>query len=314
MYAVIDLGSNSFHLLIADCKNRSFSVVDRCSRKIQLAEGLATTGHLSAAAMERGFACLQDFLNLLHQYSIEKLRVVATQAVRQASNGEQFVDQVRALGLEVEVISGAREAELIFHGITAALPPVANNRLIIDIGGASTEIAVGSGDSVLSAHSLAMGCVAWRDRFFSNGMRFSQSLDKARAAACEIVQPIAGTLGKLGWAEVFASSGSAKMLNAIATANGWEEGAVSRNALMKIESAIADCDHHTDIQLAGLKVDRQDLLAPGLSIMMALMDVLAFDSFSYSKTALREGVLGEMIRFDSGKEGVTGKTVWSADR
>lgn len=308
MYAVIDLGSNSFHLLIADCKNRSFSIVDRCSRKIQLAEGLATSGHLSAAAMERGFACLHEFLNLLQQYSIEKIRVVATQAVRQASNGEQFVRQVRALGLDVEVISGPREAELIFHGITAKLPPLADNRLILDIGGASTEIAIGNGHQVLSANSLAMGCVAWRDRFFSSGKRFAESLDQARAAAREIVDPLVETLGSLGWAEVYASSGSAKMLNAIAVANGWEKGSISRGALEKIEAAIADCDHHTDIQLAGLKMDRQDLLAPGLSIMLALMDALGFDALNYSKTALREGVLGEMIRLDSGESGIKGKT------
>lgn len=310
MYAVIDLGSNSFHLLIAECSNNSFSVVDRCSRKIQLAEGLATTGHLSAAAMERGLACLQEFLSLLQQYSIEKLRVVATQAIRQASNGEQFVRQLQALGLEVEVISGAREAELIFHGITAALPPIDQNRLIIDIGGASTEIAIGNGHSILSAHSLAMGCVAWRDRFFSNGVRFSESLINARTAVQDIIEPLAPELKQFSWAEVYASSGSAKMLNAIAQANGWgEKNTVSRKALLNMETAIADCDHHAEIDLPGLKSDRQDLLAPGLSIMTALMDVLGFDVLSYSKTALREGMLGEMITVNSTENGITGRSV-----
>lgn len=303
MYAVIDLGSNSFHLLIADCKNREISIIDRYSKKIQLAEGLATSGRLSSAAMERGIACLQEFLNLLQQHPVEKLRVVATQAVRQASNSEQFIRQVKALGLEVEVISGPREAELIYYGITATLPPTDDNRLIIDIGGASTEIAIGNRHRVAVTESLAMGCVAWRDKFFSNGMRFSESLARARAAARAIIEPVRNELIKHGWAEVYASSGSAKMLRAIAQANNWSAEVISADALHRIESAIADCDHHTAIQLAGLKTDRQDLLAPGLSIMMALMDSLGFDELKYSKTALREGVLQELIRLDSAETG-----------
>lgn len=307
MYAVIDLGSNSFHLLIADCDGQGFSIVDRCSKKIQLAEGLATSGRLSSAAIARGLACLRDFLDLLGQYPVEKLRVVATQAVRQASNADQFLREVKTLGLEVEIISGPREAELIFQGINNSLPSTTENRLIIDIGGASTELAIGSSESIVTAQSLPMGCVAWRDRFFSNGARFSESLQRAKDAARETLQPFLNELARYSWSEVYASSGSAKMIHSIAKANGWSEGPISADVLANIESAIAGIDHHSAIQLPGLKVERQDLLAPGLSIMMALMDALDFDAVNYSKTALREGVLGEMMRPDP-RDGVKNKT------
>lgn len=303
MYAVIDLGSNSFHLLIADCDGRNFSIVDRFSKKIQLAEGLATTGQLSPAAMKRGLACLEEFLLVLRRYPVQKMRVVATQAVRQASNSDEFVEQVKTLGLEIEIISGPREAELIFHGINNSLPSIPGNRLIIDIGGASTEIAIGNQQSIITAQSLPMGCVAWRDRFFSNGARFADALAIATAAARETLEPIRESLSSHDWSEVYASSGSAKMLYAISKANGWSEELVSDEALGRIEAAIAPLAHHSDIKLEGLKADRQDLLAPGLSIMKALMEGLGFRTIHYSKTALREGVLGEMMKLDSSNDG-----------
>lgn len=296
MYAVIDLGSNSFHLLIAEYTGRHFSLVDRCSKKIQLADGLGRDGNLSRAAMERGLECLRLFKEMLVGHPIEQLHVVATQALRQAENSREFLSMAEALGFEVEVIPGVREAELIFRGICDPLPDCASNRLVIDIGGASTEIALGNGPDILFAESLPMGCVSWRDRFFAHAIDYGRRGEAAKEAALAALTPFLERLGNLEWAETYASSGSAKMLSRIALANQWTDGNIQKSSIRNIEEALDRIQNPSDIQLKGLKKERQDLLAPGISIMAALMEALGIEAVFYSPTALREGILGEIAQ------------------
>ncbi|MEX1032209.1 MAG: Ppx/GppA family phosphatase [Cellvibrionaceae bacterium] len=294
MYAVIDLGSNSFHLLIADYSGCGFSVVDRCSKKIQLADGLGLRGLLSQAAIERGISCLQFFKKILSQHPIKQLRVVATQALRQAVNAGDFIDQAAKVGFEIEIISGKKEAELIFRGICDPLPPCQSNRLVIDIGGASTEIAVGNDHDILFAESLHMGCISWRDRFFPDGIEYGRQCAEARQAAYSVLKPLLATLSAFQWNEVYASSGSAKMLATIARLNQWSEGDIRGSSIASIEEAISQVKRHDEISLKGLKQERQDLLAPGMCIMATIIECLNIDRIAYSSTALREGILGEI--------------------
>jgi exopolyphosphatase/guanosine-5'-triphosphate,3'-diphosphate pyrophosphatase len=293
MYAVIDLGSNSFHLLIAKFTGQGFSVVDRCSEKIQLADGLSREGTLNEAAIDRGLACLRLFKRILARHPIIDTKVVATQALREARNTEQFLRPAKTLGFDIEIISGTREAELVFRGVCDPLPDCGGNCLVIDIGGASTEIAVGNGE-MLFAQSLPMGCVSWRDRFFSDGYEYGLRCQQAREAALKVLEPHLSTLANLDWVEVYASSGSAKMLSRIALANGWTDGEITRPCVQQIQDSICHLKDHRDIALKGLKPERQDLLAPGSSIMAALMESLSIDTIQYSSTALREGILGEI--------------------
>lgn len=294
MYAVIDLGSNSFHLLIAEYTGCHFSVVDRCSKKIQLADGLTRNGQLTQAAIERGLDCLRLFKEILSQHAIQHLQVIATQALRQATNAQHFIQQARDLGFTIEVISGRREAELVYRGICDPLPARDGNRLVIDIGGASTEIAVGNGQDILFAQSLPMGCVSWRDRFFAEGIEYGRRGIDAKNAAYATLKPLIETLSRLDWSEAYASSGSAKMLSTIALANGWTQGEINKRCIDDIEEAISRVKHHSAINLKGLKLARQDLLAPGVSIMGTIMEHLTIDTVIYSKSALREGILSEI--------------------
>lgn len=294
MFAVIDLGSNSFHLLIARHTDLGFTVIDRCSEKIQLADGLSRHGKLTPAAMQRGLDCLRRFNKTLARHPIRYLRVVATQALREASNAAAFVQAVEKLGLRIEIISGEQEAALIYRGVCDPLPDSEHKRLIIDIGGASTEIAIGDSNTIHLAKSLPMGCVSWRDRFFSEGDEYGLRCQEAAQAARAVLAPHIQALKALGWSEVYASSGSAKMLSRIGLANTWTKGEITRACVDRIQDAICHIRHHEDIALSGLKPERRDLLAPGSSIMSAIMESLSIDHVHYSRTALREGILGDM--------------------
>jgi exopolyphosphatase/guanosine-5'-triphosphate,3'-diphosphate pyrophosphatase len=294
MYAVIDLGSNSFHLLIAQFNGQGFTLVDRCSEKIQLADGLSRDGTLNRAAIDRGLDCLRQFKRILACHPIIDTKVVATQALRQARNAEDFLRPARALGFAIDIISGAREAELIFRGICDPLPDCSGNRLVIDIGGASTEIAIGNDEQIVFAHSLSMGCVSWRDNFFSNGTEYRDGCTKAKQAARDVLASQVATMTALDWGETYASSGSAKMLSKIALANRWTDGEITRACVDRIEESVCHVRHFSEISLKGLKKERQDLLAPGASIMSAIMECLCIDTVQYSPTALREGILSEM--------------------
>jgi exopolyphosphatase / guanosine-5'-triphosphate,3'-diphosphate pyrophosphatase len=296
MYAVIDLGSNSFHLLVAEYTGCHFSVIDRCSNKIQLADGLSHSGKLTQAAIERGLDCLRLFKQTLSQHPVRHLHVVATQALRQATNARAFIEPAQALGFNIEIISGTREAELVFRGVCDPLPDCDGNRLVIDIGGASTEIAVGRGRHIVFAQSLPMGCVSWRDRFFAGNIGYSRQSVEAKNAARAILQPLTDTLVELGWCEVYASSGSAKMMSAIAVANQWTRGKITHACINHIEAAFKQVKQCSDIVLPGLDIERRDLLAPGISIMNTIMASLGIDAVTYSSTALREGLLGEVSK------------------
>lgn len=294
MYAVIDLGSNSFHLLIAQANGRGFTLVDRCSEKIQLADGLSRDGTLNPPAINRGLNCLRLFKRILSRHPIIETRVVATQALRQARNAEEFLRPARALGFNIDIISGVREAELIFRGICDPLPNCSGNRLVIDIGGASTEMAIGCGEDIVFAKSLPMGCVSWRDNFFSDGSEYRDGCMKAKQAARDILAPQIALIKALDWRESYASSGSAKMLSKISRANHWTDGEITRSCVQHIEHAVCHVRHFSEISLKGLKKERQDLLAPGASIMSAIMETLCIDTVQYSPTALREGILSEI--------------------
>ena len=296
MYAVIDLGSNSFHLLIADTKQQQIRVVGRCSEKIQLAEGLDATGELSPAAMERGLQCLREFKKILEQFPIQQIKAVGTEALRRARNADFFRRQAKKIGFTIDIISGQQEASWIFHGVCGPLPDSNNTRLTVDIGGASTEIALGNDRVLQLTESIAIGCVSWRDQFFSPQLDYSANKAPAYFAVQERISILAAKIKSLRWDEVYASSGSAKMLATIGYANNWSQGNITRECINNIEQYLISAKTLDDIAIPGLKPQRLDLLAPGLIIMSVIMDVLEINEIFYSPTALREGILAELIQ------------------
>lgn len=300
MYACIDLGSNSFHLLIGEWLDGRIRIIERCSEKVQLGEGLPASGIISPAAFQRGLACLQHFESLMAQHNVLRYWALGTNTFRVASNTDDFIAAAADIGLEIAVISGVQEAVLIYAGVQAGLPPSDVNRLVIDIGGGSTELIIGSGPQRLITQSLPIGCVSWRDRYFADqeglGLpQLEQALAEAGEAALAIFQAIAPGISHYQWAEAYASSGTAKMLALICQEHGGAEGVISLARLQQLRERLL-LSISIGQELPGLKDRRRDLLLPGYVIMESLMLVIGCEHIAFSATALREGMLDFIVR------------------
>ncbi|MDP7402599.1 MAG: hypothetical protein QF916_04300 [Gammaproteobacteria bacterium] len=299
MHACIDLGSNSFHLLIGEWKQGKIEIVERLSEKVQLGENVRQTGRISPAAFERGLACLRRFADLMAQYPLQQYWALGTNTFRVTDNAEAFIASAGGIGIEISVISGVQEAVLIYAGVITELPSSDIHRLVVDIGGGSTEVIVGSHHQRLLTDSLLIGSVSWRDHFFSDVSPDTESIllamDAGRQAAIEVFAAIAPGVARCGWKQAYASSGTVKMLAAICQEQGDPAGIVSLNALRDLKPLLAYtiAEHE---ELAGLKEARRDLLLPGWCVLSGLMEAYQVPFVQFSSTALREGMLDFMVR------------------
>ncbi|MEC9192620.1 MAG: hypothetical protein VYC52_08760 [Pseudomonadota bacterium] len=299
MHACIDLGSNSFHLLIGEWKQGKIEIVERLSEKVQLGENVRQTGRISPAAFERGLACLRRFADLMAQYPLQQYWALGTNTFRVTDNADAFIASACGIGIEISVISGVQEAVLIYAGVITELPSSDIHRLVVDIGGGSTEVIVGSHHQRLLTDSLLIGSVSWRDHFFSDVSPDTESIllamDAGRQAAIEVFAAIAPGVARCGWKQAYASSGTVKMLAAICQEQGDPAGIVSLNALRDLKPLLAYtiAEHE---ELAGLKEARRDLLLPGWCVLSGLMEAYQVPFVQFSSTALREGMLDFMVR------------------
>ena len=301
MHACIDLGSNSFHLLIGEWQQGKIEIVERLSEKVQLGENVRQTGRISPTAFERGLACLRRFAHLMAQYPLQQYWALGTNTFRVTDNAYAFIASAGEIGIEISVISGVQEAVLIYAGVITELPNSDIPRLVVDIGGGSTEVIVGSHHQRLLTDSLLIGSVAWRDHFFSDVSPDTESIllamDAGRQAAIEVFAAIAPGVARCGWKQAHASSGTVKMLAAICQEQGGPAGIVSLKALRDLKPLFADIIAEQE-ELAGLKEARRDLLLPGWCVLSGLMEAYRVPSVQFSSTALREGMLDFMVRND----------------
>ena len=297
MYACIDLGSNSFHLLVGEMVDGKIQIIERCSDKVQLGEDVQKTGIISKNAFQRGLDCLSNFKQILDQYPIERYWALGTNTFRVTANADDFITAANSLGIEISIISGIQEAVLIYAGVITALPASIDNRLIIDIGGGSTEIIVGCGQDRLLTESMVIGCVTWRDTFFASNDRdvLDRAMDRGLAKAHEVFQVNLPALKRIGWQEVYASSGTVKMLASICESAGGAPGQIHYSKLIELRPRFLDCVAD-GAQLQGLKERRLDLLLSGWCIMVGLMEVYGIKTINFSSTALREGMLDFIVK------------------
>jgi len=297
MYACIDLGSNSFHLLIARWHDGRHDIVERFSEKVQLGEGLAETGMITPAAMERGIACLTTFRHALNRYPITHSWAVGTNALRSAANSRLFLTRAAQLGFPIDVVSGHEEAALVYTGVISALPESDSTRLIVDIGGGSTELVVGRAQQRLQMHSLSIGCIGWRDLWFrdipDNGNALNKLLDKANAASVDVFRTVASQLSSTPCSEIYASSGTAKMLSAVCRQFRPDASSalVTLDTLMALKPELVRATLEPGYALPGLKNSRRDLLLPGWAVLSGFMQATGVNELEFSPTALREGML-----------------------
>ena len=308
MHACIDLGSNSFHLLIGEWQQGKIEIVERLSEKVQLGENVRQTGRISPAAFERGLACLQRFAHLMAQYPLQQYWALGTNTFRVTENADAFIASAAEIGIEISVISGVQEAVLIYAGVITELPRSDIHRLVIDIGGGSTEVIVGSHHQRLLTDSLLIGSVAWRDYYFSDVSPGTEStlaaMDAGRQAAIKVFAAIAPSVARCGWQQAHASSGTVKMLAAICQERGDPAGIVSLEALRDLKPLFAEIVAEQE-ELAGLKEARRDLLLPGWCVLSGLMEAYRVPYVQFSSTALREGMLDFMVRNDKTFDAMT---------
>jgi exopolyphosphatase / guanosine-5'-triphosphate,3'-diphosphate pyrophosphatase len=302
MYACLDLGSNSFHLLIANWRDGRAEIIERFSEKVQLGESVTATGMISPQAFQRGVDCLNRFKSLISHYPVENCWAVGTNALRVARNAAQFLEASRAAGFDISIISGIQEAALVYAGVNSAITGPVVTQLVIDIGGGSTELIVGCGPEPLWMQSLPVGCVSWRDEWFkvlpSDSTEVEGLLDHAVAAATAIFQSAGQELSVYNWENTYASSGTAKMFYAVCQQSAQGLQSIELETLINMRPLIIE-SALTGALLPGLVETRRELILPGWAILTALMQNLALTSVNFSATALREGMLEFMVKHEN---------------
>ncbi|WP_296403322.1 exopolyphosphatase [Psychrobacter sp.] len=302
LMAAIDIGSNSFHLAIARLDHGEVRKVASMSEKVQLAAGLDENRHLSEEAQQRGLDCLARFMGRLDSVSADRLRIVATNALRQARNADEFIRRANAiLPKPIEIIAGREEARLIYLGVSHTNESI-DKRLVIDIGGGSTEFIIGQEFDPLLTESLQMGCVAYSKRFFESGDITEDAFNEAIADARKEILRISTTYQKTGWTSVVGSSGTIKAVRNVLVAQGWadDQERITYQGVRNLQKLLLKIGRVEDIDLEGVKEHRKAVFPAGVSVLLAAMKVLGIDTMTYSDGALREGVMYDMLgRFAS---------------
>lgn len=295
LLAAIDLGSNSFHLITAKVEHGEMRPIEALAEKVQLGAGLVD-GRLSEEAINRGLECLSRFAQLLESVEPERVRVVGTNALRQAKNRHEFtLPAAEILGTRVDVIYGREEARLVYLGVAHTLADDARSRLVIDIGGGSTEFIIGERFEPQQLESLQMGCVSFSRDCFPNGSISAHNYNKAYNRARLETSHIRYRYNSSYWAEVVGSSGTLNAIEGIVTQNGWSDGGITRKSLDKLEKRLLKFEHFDEIDLEGLSENRRSVIVAGTAITAALFDILGIEQMRASKGALREGVIYDLM-------------------
>ncbi len=296
--AALDLGSNSFHMVVARRDGGRLHVVDKLRERVALAAGLDASGRLTDAAAERALACLERFGQRLHDMPSQAVRAVGTNTLRQIRGESSFLARAeKALGHPIEVIGGKEEARLIYLGVAhdVAHDAERGRRLVVDIGGGSTELVVGDRLLVRTCDSLYMGCVSYGQRFFGDGRISRNRMARARIAARREIEPIRRRYASLGWEHAIGASGTILAVEKVVVAAGWCPSGVSAKALRKLRKTIQATPSASALELPGLTEDRRDVIAPGVAILCAIFDSLGIDALDTSQHALREGLLYDLF-------------------
>lgn len=294
--AAIDLGSNSFRLEVGRFDHGQIQRVDYLKETVRLGNGFDEDRNLSFEALTRGWDCLARFAERLAGFEPGQVRAVATQTLREARNRDVFLKRGQELlGFPIEVIAGTEEARLIYQGVAHLLPQSAERRLVIDIGGRSTELVLGCGTEAQHTASYRVGSVTWSMKYFPNGEFTEQSLYRAEIAAQAVLDEALSNYPRQQWDAAYGASGTVGAVADILALAGWPEGQITTEGLHWLVKCLLRAGSANQVQLAGLKDERRAVLGGGVSVLRGLMDLLKIDTLQVAQGALRHGVLLEMI-------------------
>ena len=293
LYAAVDLGSNSFHMVIAHLSEGRFRIVDRIKERVRLAEGMDEQKRMSPEAMARGLACLALFAERLTNIRPEHIRIAGTYTLRRASNAREFVSEAaKVLNHPIEIISGQEEARLIYQGV-AHTQHIEGQVLVVDIGGGSTELIVGEGFEHKALTSRKMGCVSFTQSFFAGGKLTEKAFTSAVLEAQHQLAPIINQYRKLGWQSCLGSSGSIRTVRDVLQGEGWTDGGITLAGLERLKAEMIDHKRVDNLKLTGLSEERQEVFAAAVAILLGLFTSLPIERLDYSDGALRDGLLYE---------------------
>jgi exopolyphosphatase/guanosine-5'-triphosphate,3'-diphosphate pyrophosphatase len=294
--AAVDLGSNSFHMIVARYSHGQLIIVDRLREMVRLAAGLDEQGRLERGAVERAIQCLERFGQRLRDMKAASVRVVGTNTLRRARRKGAFLDRARAaLGHPIEIISGIEEARLVYLGVAHTTPSEPGRRLVVDIGGGSTELIVGEGLRTTKLESLYMGCVSMSTRFFADGEITEKRMKRARLAARLELEPVKLSFKAIGWENAVGSSGTIRTVGEILRARGQNDGLITASALEALIEHTIRVGNLARLKLPGLTDERTPVFPGGLAILAEILSVFDIQNMRVAEGALREGLLYDMI-------------------
>jgi exopolyphosphatase / guanosine-5'-triphosphate,3'-diphosphate pyrophosphatase len=295
LLAAIDLGSNSFHMTVARVKDGQLTVIDTLKEMVRLASGITSEHDIEETTAARALACLQRFGQRIHDIPARNIRAIGTNAFRRAGKAKKFnAAAEKALGCPIQVISGMEEARLIYLGVQTCHPLPGQTKLVVDIGGGSTELIVGRDHAPDRMESLYMGCVGFSHEYFTDGKITPKRFQRAVLAAHQELEPVANGFRDAGWSAAIGSSGTARSIAENCIALKLDERGITLQALCRLREHLLEAGDIARHALPSLPAERAPVFAGGLAILIAVFEALEIRHMIPSACALREGILYEM--------------------
>lgn len=296
LVAAVDLGSNSFRLQVARVVEDQMYPLDSLREPVRLAAGLTPDKRLDEASQQRALDALHRFGERLRGFQPGAVRAVGTNTLRVAKNAREFLARAQsALGFPIDVVAGKEEARLIYLGVSHSLPPTTEKRLVVDVGGGSTEFIIGSGYRPQKLESLYMGCVSFTLRYFGDGRITKNALKQAELAARIELQTIEREFDRGHWKQAVGSSGTARAIGDLIAANGWGDGSVTAEGMEKLRALLLKVGDVDRIVMPGMRQDRAQVLPGGFAIMLAVFEELGVQRMTLANGAMRQGILYDML-------------------
>lgn len=294
--AAVDLGSNSFHMIVCRLENGKLRTIDRLREMVRLASGLDDHRNLDSKTQKKALECLERFGERIRNFPPGSVRIVGTNTLRTAKNSQEFISKAeKALGHPIDIIAGIEEARLIYQGVANSLGSNANSRFVMDIGGGSTEYIIGINDTANTKESLNMGCVTVSNKFFKDGIISKRAFRKAVLFSQQKLDPFQRTFNSKRWEEAIGASGSLRSIHKVLIATKWSNNGITREGLEKLVSHITQCKHIDELQLPELSNERLPVFIGGVAILYATFQKLDIEQMNVSDGALREGLVHDLL-------------------
>ena len=294
--AAVDLGSNSFHMIICSLKDGKLQTIDRLKEMVRLAAGLNQYKYLDQETQDKALACLERFGQRINNFPPNSVRIVGTNTLRQAKNAEQFIIKAeKALGHPIHIVSGIEEARLIYQGVAHSLASNANNRFVMDIGGSSTEYIIGQNDTAHTKESLNMGCVTVSQNFFKNGALSKKAFKKATLFVEQQLEPFQDTFNSKNFDEAIGASGSLKAISSVLQAAGFSNNGITQEGMEKLVLHLLTLGNIEQANLPALSIERRPVFIGAVAIIYATLKTLNIQQMTVSDGALREGLVYDLL-------------------